>query len=76
MNTASYILRDKNGIMRGEVASRLALRIMDSSKGFFRDVKYADRTVIGWESKEAMKYGTNDFQIYIWEGDLLVPATR
>ncbi len=72
----AYILRDVNGIMRAKLDNRLALEVIDNSKGFFREAKYKDRSkpVNVFEFKEDFVVGSNTpMRVYFWRGDKLVP---
>ena len=73
----AYLLRDKNGILRAKLDNRLALEVINNSKGFFKEVKYNGRSgpVRVFELEEDFKVGVNmPMEVFFWKGERLIPS--
>ncbi len=71
----SYYIRSSQGVLIAEVTNRFAQKIINESKGHFRDylAKDSDKTLTVFEFDCDYAYSSNIFRIFIWQGDLLIP---
>lgn len=65
-----YELRNISGILKGEFSNLVAHEIIKNTEGFFKSI---DNDVI-WEITKAKRWGIpNNFAIYLWPHDMLIP---
>lgn len=71
----SYTLRDKNGIMRMKMPNRVANILINDVTGSFRSYRSTTmkNPVTAFEIAEGSKFLLGGLDIFLWEGDLLIP---
>jgi hypothetical protein len=72
----SYIVRDKDGVMKAKLDNRVALEVINTFKGYFRDAKFKGnkkpKKIFVLEGDFVLGSNT-PVRLYFWAGDKLIP---
>ena len=73
---AYHIVSDK-GIIVAKVSNPVAHKIMDSVKGYFRPfitVKNPNEKLTAFHIESEIKFGIDEFALYLWKDYVMVPV--
>lgn len=70
-----YLLRDKNGVLKARFDNFLAQRMINEIDGHFCSYRAGnDNPKTVYEIDTDSKWGSTEFAVYLWKGDILIPG--